>query len=82
LNIQSAPFEHPVCTPTGTIFDIKYIIPWLKKHGTNSVTGEQLDGRILITLKFDKNEDGEYVDPVSKKVFTDFSKLVAITPSG
>jgi peptidyl-prolyl cis-trans isomerase-like 2 len=33
-------------------------------------------------LKFDKNQDGEYVDPVSKKVFTDFSKLVAITPSG
>jgi peptidyl-prolyl cis-trans isomerase-like protein 2 len=33
-------------------------------------------------LKFDKNENGEYVDPVTKKVFTDFSKLVAIKPSG
>jgi peptidyl-prolyl cis-trans isomerase-like 2 len=54
----------------------------LKKHGTNPVTGEKLDGRTLITLKFDKNENGEYVDPVTKKVFTDFSKLVAIKPSG
>jgi peptidyl-prolyl cis-trans isomerase-like protein 2 len=80
LSLQ--PFEHPVCTPTGTIFDIKHIIPWLKKHGTNPVTGEKLDGRTLISLKFDKNEDGEYVDPVTKKVFTDFSKLVAIKTSG
>jgi peptidyl-prolyl cis-trans isomerase-like 2 len=80
LSLQ--PFEHPVCTPTGTIFDIKHIIPWLKKHGTNPVTGEKLDGRTLITLKFDKNEEGEYVDPVTKKVFTDFSKLVAIKTSG
>jgi peptidyl-prolyl cis-trans isomerase-like 2 len=80
LSLQ--PFEHPVCTPTGTIFDIKHIIPWLKKHGTNPVTGEKLDGRTLVTLKFDKNESGEYVDPVTKKVFTDFSKLVAIKTSG
>ena len=80
LSLQ--PFEHPVCTPTGTIFDIKHIIPWLKKHGTNPVTGEKLDGRTLITLKFDKNEDGQYVDPVTKKAFTDFSKLVAIKTSG
>jgi len=71
-----------VCTPSGTIFDIKHIIPWLKKHGTNPVTGEKLDGRTLTTLKFDKNEEGEYVDPVTKKVFTDFSKLVAIKTSG
>jgi peptidyl-prolyl cis-trans isomerase-like protein 2 len=80
LSLQ--PFEHPVCTPTGTIFDIKHIIPWLKKHGTNPVSGDKLDGRTLITLKFDKNEHGEYVDPVTKKVFTDFSKLVAIKTSG
>ena len=80
LSLQ--PFEHPVCTPTGTIFDIKHIIPWLKKHGTNPVTGEKLDARSLITLKFDKNDAGDYVDPVTKKIFTDFSKIVAIKPSG
>jgi peptidyl-prolyl cis-trans isomerase-like 2 len=80
LSLQ--PFEHPVCTPSGTIFDIKHIIPWLKKHGTNPVNGEKLDGRTLTTLKFDKNEEGEYVDPVTKKVFTDFSKIVAIKTSG
>lgn len=71
-----------MCTPTGTIFDIKHIIPWLKKHGTNPVTGEKLEARNLITLKFDKNDAGDYVDPVTKKVFTDFSKIVAIKPSG
>ena len=80
LSLQ--PFEHPVCTPAGTIFDIKHIIPWLKKHGTNPVTGNKLEARSLITLKFDKNDAGDYVDPVTKKVFTDFSKIVAIKPSG
>jgi peptidyl-prolyl cis-trans isomerase-like protein 2 len=46
------------------------------------VTGEKLDVGTLTTLKFDKNESGEYVDPVTKKTFTDFSKLVAIKTSG
>jgi peptidyl-prolyl cis-trans isomerase-like 2 len=41
-----------------------------------------LEARSLVTLKFDKNENGDYVDPVTKKVFTDFSKLVAIKTSG
>jgi peptidyl-prolyl cis-trans isomerase-like protein 2 len=36
----------------------------------------------LITLNFAKNEDGEYVDPVTYKVFTDNTHIVALKKSG
>lgn len=36
----------------------------------------------LITLHFTKNEDGEYVDPVTYKVLTDNTHVVALKKSG
>ena len=36
----------------------------------------------LIKLNFHKNEKNELHDPVSFKVFTDFTKIVAIKTSG
>lgn len=36
----------------------------------------------LIQLKFHKNDKGQYHDPISFKVFTDHTKLVAIKTSG
>jgi len=71
-----------VCTPDGTIFDLTNIIPWLKKHGTNPVTGAQLSHKDLLKLHMAKNEDGEYCDPVTFKVFTDNTHIVAIRTSG
>ncbi|KAJ6656526.1 hypothetical protein lerEdw1_003651 [Lerista edwardsae] len=38
LSLQ--PFEYPVCTPDGIVFDLLNIVPWLKKYGTNPITGE------------------------------------------
>ncbi|KAL1961679.1 hypothetical protein VTN77DRAFT_1317 [Rasamsonia byssochlamydoides] len=80
LSLQ--PFTHPVCTPTGTIFDLTNILPWLKKHGTNPVDGTPLKSSDLIKLNFAKNEAGEYVDPVTFKAFTDNTHIVALRPSG
>jgi len=41
------PFEHPVCTPEGKeIFDLVNIIPYLKKYGTNPVTGNKLEAKV------------------------------------
>ena len=76
------PFEHPVCTADGTIFDLTNIIPWLKKHGTNPVTGVKMEYNELLKLEMSKNEDGEYCDPVTYKAFTDNTHLVAIRISG
>jgi peptidyl-prolyl cis-trans isomerase-like 2 len=76
------PFEHPVCTASGTIFDLTNILPWLKKHGTNPVDGQPLKSGDLIKLNFQKNEQGEYVDPVTFKVFTDNTHIAALRNTG
>ena len=66
----------------GTIFDIDNILPWLKKHGTNPVNGKPLRLSDLVTLNFAKNDDGDMVDPVTYKVFTDNTHMVALKTSG
>lgn len=76
LSLQ--PFETPVCTSEGLIFDHENIIRWLLKHDTNPVTGAPLKQSDLIKLNFAKNEGGEWVDPVTYKVLTDNTHIVAI----
>ncbi|KAL2271884.1 hypothetical protein VTJ83DRAFT_1255 [Remersonia thermophila] len=86
------PFKNPVCTPDGTIFDVEVISAWLEKHGTNPVNGEPLSAKDLIRLRFARNADadaaassdkvadgkGDFIDPVTFKVFTDNTHIVAV----
>ncbi|KAI9801190.1 MAG: Peptidyl-prolyl cis-trans isomerase cyp8 [Sarcosagium campestre] len=81
-SVSLQPFKHPVCTGDGTIFDLTNILPWLKKHGTNPVTGLPLKSSELIKLHFAKNDDEEYVDPVTYKIFTDNTHIVALRNTG
>jgi peptidyl-prolyl cis-trans isomerase-like protein 2 len=81
-SLSFQPFSHPVCTSEGTIFDIVSIVPWIKKHGTNPVDGQPLKSSELIKLNFAKNDDGEYIDPVTYKVFTNNTHIVALRNSG
>ncbi|RIB09750.1 peptidyl-prolyl cis-trans isomerase-like 2 [Gigaspora rosea] len=80
LSLQ--PFEHPVCSPDGTIFDLRNIYPYLKKHGVNPVTGEKLDPKSLIKLNFYKNANDEYHCPATLRVFNDHTHIVAIKTTG
>ena len=81
--VSLQPFTDPVCTLSGTIFDLTHILTWLSKHpDTNPVDGTPLKRADLITLNFTKNEDGEFVDPVTYKVFTDNTHIVALRKSG
>ncbi|KAG4103040.1 peptidyl-prolyl cis-trans isomerase-like 2-like protein [Neocallimastix lanati (nom. inval.)] len=80
LSLQ--PFEHPMCTPDGTIFELMNIVPWLKKYGTSPITGEKLSAKSLIKLNFAKNANGKYHCPVSFKEFTDNTKIAAIKTTG
>lgn len=57
-------------------------MPWLKKHGTNPLTGLPLKSNELIKLHFAKNDDGDMVDPVTFKVFTDNTHIVALGNTG
>ncbi|KAI1102830.1 hypothetical protein F4804DRAFT_311810 [Jackrogersella minutella] len=81
------PFKNPVCTSDGTIFDVEVISKWLENHKTNPINGEPLAARDLIKLNFARNGDvdtkgadakGDLIDPVSFKVFTDNTHIVAI----
>ncbi|KAJ2893900.1 peptidyl-prolyl cis-trans isomerase-like 2 [Zalerion maritima] len=91
------PFENPVCTADGTIFDAEVIAAWLAKRKTNPVNGEPLSSKDLIKLNFARNADtseatggggdagggidgskGDLIDPVSYKVFTDNTHIVAL----
>lgn len=76
------PFEDPVCTVEGHVFDILNIVPYIQKFGKNPVTGKPLSVRDLIKLQFYKNSEGEYQCPVLHKVFTEFSHIVAVKTTG
>uniref|UniRef100_A0A8K9UMY7 RING-type E3 ubiquitin-protein ligase PPIL2 n=1 Tax=Oncorhynchus mykiss TaxID=8022 RepID=A0A8K9UMY7_ONCMY len=74
LSLQ--PFEYPMCTPEGIVFDLLSIVPWIKKFGTNPISGEKLEAKSLIKLNFAKNNDGKYHCPVLYTVFTNNSHIV------
>ncbi|KAK9489738.1 cyclophilin-like domain-containing protein [Lipomyces doorenjongii] len=80
LSLQ--PFEAAVCDVHGNIFDKTQIETWLDKFGTNPVTGEKIIMDDLISLNFQKDEEGRYIDPVTFKVFTPNTHIVTIKPSG
>eukprot|EP01125_Pyxidicula_operculata_P012340 TRINITY_DN404_c0_g1_i2.p1 TRINITY_DN404_c0_g1~~TRINITY_DN404_c0_g1_i2.p1 ORF type:complete len:483 (+),score=122.03 TRINITY_DN404_c0_g1_i2:16-1464(+) len=81
-NLSLQPWLDPVCTKDGTIFDIVNIYPWLKKHKVDPVTGKPLKATDLIKLTFHKNASGEFHCPITYKIFTDYSHIVAIRTTG
>ncbi|KAK3828884.1 MAG: peptidyl-prolyl cis-trans isomerase-like 2 [Benniella sp.] len=80
LSLQ--PFEHPVCTEDGIIFELVNIVPYLKKYGTNPATGEKLDAKSLVKLNFFKNANDEYHCPITLRTFNENTHIVAIKTSG
>ncbi|GAM28255.1 hypothetical protein SAMD00019534_114310, partial [Acytostelium subglobosum LB1] len=74
LSLQ--PFDDPMCTPDGNIYEMLNIIPFLKKYGKDPVTGKPMTMKDLFKANFAVNDDDEYHCPIMKKVFTDFSHIV------
>ena len=79
------PFTHPVCTPDGTIFDAEVIAAWVEKQkpkqATNPVNGQPLKAADLIRLDFARNDadgSGDLIDPVTFKIFTNNTHIVAL----
>ncbi|KAK6020677.1 hypothetical protein OSTOST_13666 [Ostertagia ostertagi] len=81
-SLSLIPFEDPVCTRSGEIFDLTHIIPYLKKNGVNPCTGKKMSSKDLIHLKFDKDEQGRFRCPVTFRGFTDHTHVVAIATTG
>ncbi|KAG6609684.1 Peptidylprolyl isomerase [Phytophthora cinnamomi] len=80
--ITLCPFTNPVCTREGHLFDLEAVVPYVKEHQINPVTGKPLALKELIQLHFSKNSQGEYFCPVTYKVFTDNTKIAAIATTG
>jgi peptidyl-prolyl cis-trans isomerase-like protein 2 len=56
--IAFTPFEDPVCTEEGTVYDVTNIVPFVMKYKRHPVTGEPLALKDLIKLNFHKNGGG------------------------
>lgn len=80
LSLQ--PYEHPLCSPEGHIFDLMNIVPYLKKYNLNPVTGKPLEAKALVKLNIHKNAEGHYHCPVLFKEFNNNSHVVAIKTTG
>ncbi|GAA6049389.1 hypothetical protein JCM3770_007321 [Rhodotorula araucariae] len=76
------PFETPVCTVDGTVYELLAIIPFLRQHGTDPMTGKKLAPGDLIRLNYARNNDGQYHDPITFKVFNDHTAIAAIKTTG
>jgi len=81
-NLTLQPWTDPVCTSNGVIYDLLAIIPWIKKYKVDPVTGETLKSEDLIKLNFYKNQEGKFHCPITYKVYTDFTHIVAIRNTG
>uniref|UniRef100_A0A8C3G3W9 RING-type E3 ubiquitin-protein ligase PPIL2 n=1 Tax=Cyclopterus lumpus TaxID=8103 RepID=A0A8C3G3W9_CYCLU len=75
LSLQ--PFEYPVCTDEGVVFDLLSIMPWIKRYGTNPISGEVS----IHTARF-SFLPGKYHCPVLYNIFTNNSHFVAIKVTG
>lgn len=72
------PYETPVCTVSGIVFENSAILPFLMKHKMDPVTGTSMTSRDLIRLAMDKDEEGRWQCPVLTKPFSDTTKIIAI----
>ncbi|KAL7409476.1 hypothetical protein BDY24DRAFT_345205 [Mrakia frigida] len=84
LSLQ--PFDVPVAVreEDGTAsFDLVNILPYVKKHGTNPVTGRPLATSDLIKLNFFRNSTSNICsDPVTFKPFGPHSHIVFLANTG
>ena len=80
--ISFLPFENAVCAPDGSVFDVSRAVPYVMKHKRHPVSGEALEVRDLIALRWHKNADGAYECPVMKKTFTDSTRIVCVRTTG
>ncbi|EGG16356.1 cyclophilin-type peptidylprolyl cis-trans isomerase [Cavenderia fasciculata] len=76
------PFEDAMCTNNGHLYDMLNIIPFIKKHGIDPVTGKKTTMKDLFKANFTINQDGDYLCPIMKKSFTDYSHIVINRATG
>ncbi|GBG33209.1 Peptidyl-prolyl cis-trans isomerase-like 2 [Hondaea fermentalgiana] len=66
----------------GLVFELSHIAVYVKKHGVDPVYHKPLAREDLVTLHWSRNGEGKLHCPVTFKVFTQFSNIVAIRDTG
>lgn len=74
--------QTPVCTPDGVVYDLLNVVPFIRKHHADPVTGKALSGKQLTRLTMSKNAEGKWQCPVLGKAFSSTSHVVAIRTTG
>lgn len=80
--LSLSPFETPCCTQEGVIFDFLNLVPYLRKHKSNPITAVEMTTKDIIRLNMEKNSEGAWHCPVTCKVFTNSTHIVAIRNTG
>lgn len=75
-------YEIPCASPEGVLFDLENILPYVKKHKKNPVTGSAMTSTDIIRLNMAKNTEDKWHCPVTFKIFNNNSRIVAIRTTG
>uniref|UniRef100_A0AAX7T714 PPIase cyclophilin-type domain-containing protein n=1 Tax=Astatotilapia calliptera TaxID=8154 RepID=A0AAX7T714_ASTCA len=82
FSLSLQPFEYPVCTEEGVVFDLASTVVQFEKQ-ICSFPPQKLEAKSLIKLNLAKNNDGKYYHcPVLYNVFTNNSHIVANKVTG
>jgi len=79
---SSSSVESPKQESSGVIFDFENIATFLLQYKSDPVTGEAMTTKNILRLNMAKNVDGKWHCPVTCKVFTNNSHMVAVTKTG
>lgn len=71
-------YEVPCCFEEGVIFEYTSLVKFVEKYNVNPVSGGEVNVTDILRLNMWKNQDGMWHCPITCKVFTNTSHVVAI----
>lgn len=82
--LSLVPYTNPVILGknNGVIFEYDSLLSFLLQYKSDPITGDTMSSKDIIKLNMSKNNSNEWECPITNKVFTDSSHIVAITTSG
>ncbi|OLY79797.1 Peptidyl-prolyl cis-trans isomerase-like 2 [Smittium mucronatum] len=80
--LSQQPFDIPCCTINGAMYDYQNVVKFLKKYKVDPATGDKLKIKDLILLTIAKNDNGDYICPVTEKPLNESARIVANKISG
>lgn len=80
LNLQ--PLRDPYCNEDGYVFDLIALVPFVRRHKLDPISGAPTELNRFIKLNFSRDSDNRFQCPILFKVFNENSHIVAIRTTG